>query len=158
MSAHPSAPARSVVVQNWGMADMENPITPLEEDTCWGYLASQEVGRLATARDGQPEIFPINYCVDGQSVVFRTAEGSKLQELTDNALVAFEVDGWDDDKGWSVVIKGEATVITDERELQLADHMPLKPWVPTVKKHYVRITPGELTGRTFAFGDEPTQA
>ncbi|GAA1397086.1 pyridoxamine 5'-phosphate oxidase family protein [Luteococcus peritonei] len=136
------------------MADT-NPITTIEEDTCWGYLASQEVGRLATAKEGQPEIFPINYCVDGQSVVFRTASGSKLQELTDNEHVAFEVDGWDEEGGWSVVIKGNAAEITDERELALADKMPLRPWVPTVKRHYVRITPDEITGRGFTFGPEP---
>lgn len=140
---------------NGPMADT-NPITPVEEDTCWGYLASQEVGRLATASEGQPEIFPINYCVDGQSVVFRTASGSKLTELTANAQVAFEVDGWTEEGGWSVVLKGTAAEITDERELALADKMPLLPWVPTVKRHYVRITPEELTGRRFAFGPEPT--
>jgi len=142
---------------NWPMADMEHPMTEIEEDTCWGYLASQEVGRLATARDGQPEIFPINYCVDGQSIVFRTASGSKLQELTDNALVAFEVDGWNDDGGWSILLKGEAAEITSEHELALADKMPLMPWVPTVKRHYVRITPSSLSGRSFHFGPEPTR-
>ena len=142
--------------KNWAMADT-NPITTIEEDTCWGYLASQEVGRLATAKDGQPEIFPINYCVDGQSVVFRTASGSKLQELTDNEHVAFEVDGWNDEGGWSVVIKGNAAEITDPGELALADKMPLRPWVPTVKPFYVRITPDELTGRRFTFGPEPKQ-
>lgn len=138
------------------MLDNTNPISVIEEDSCWGYLASQEVGRLATAQDGQPEVFPINYCVDGQSVVFRTAEGSKLTELTLNSRVAFEVDGWTDEGGWSVVIKGEASEITDERELQLAEKMPLLPWVPTVKKHYVRVTPTEISGRGFAFGPEPT--
>lgn len=139
-----------------GMADMENPITEIPEDTCWGYLASQEVGRLATAKDGQPEIFPVNYHVDGQSIVFRTASGSKLQELTENALVAFEVDGWNDDGGWSILIKGDAAEITDETELALADKMPLRPWVPTIKRHYVRVTPTQLSGRAFYFGPEPT--
>lgn len=137
------------------MADMENPMTEIEEDTCWGYLASQEVGRLATAKDGKPEIFPINYCVDGQSIVFRTAGGSKLQELTENGHVAFEVDGWTVDGGWSILIKGVAEEITNAAELALADKMPLKPWVPTVKRHYVRVTPDQLSGRSFYFGPEP---
>ncbi|GAB2487937.1 pyridoxamine 5'-phosphate oxidase family protein [Luteococcus sediminum] len=132
-----------------------NPITIIEEDTCWGYLASQEVGRLATAKDGQPEIFPINYCVDGQSIVFRTASGSKLQELSENAHVAFEVDGWNDEGGWSIVLKGDASEITSAHELALADKMPLKPWVPTVKSHYVRVVPSEISGRGFTFGPEP---
>ncbi|MEL4503970.1 pyridoxamine 5'-phosphate oxidase family protein [Luteococcus sp. H138] len=138
------------------MADMENPMTEIQEDTCWGYLASQEVGRLATAKDGQPEIFPVNYHVDGQSIVFRTASGSKLKELTENAHVAFEVDGWTVDGGWSILIKGDAAEITDEDELAMADKMPLRPWVPTIKRHYVRVTPSQLSGRSFYFGPEPT--
>lgn len=138
------------------MAENENPITVIEEDTCWGYLASVKVGRLATAKDGQPEIFPVNYEVDGQSIVFRTAPGSKLQELTDNAHVAFEVDGWNEQGGWSILIKGDAEKITDEAELALAEKMPLRPWVPTVKPFYVRVTPHEMTGRSFTFGPEPT--
>lgn len=132
-----------------------NPVTIIEEDTCWGYLASQEVGRLATAKDGQPEIFPINYCVDGQSIVFRTASGSKLQELVKNAHVAFEIDGWNEEGGWSIVIKGDASEITSAHELALADKMPLKPWVPTVKSHYVRVVPSDISGRAFTFGPEP---
>ena len=137
------------------MADMDNPITVIEEDTCWGYLAANEVGRLATAHDSQPEIFPINYCVDGQSIVFRTASGSKLTEVDENHLVAFEVDGWNDEGGWSVGLKGHAEEITDPAELALADKMPLRPWVPTAKRHYVRVEATEISGRTFAFGPEP---
>ncbi|MGO4958064.1 pyridoxamine 5'-phosphate oxidase family protein [Luteococcus sp. Sow4_B9] len=136
------------------MADKDTPMTDISEDTCWGYLASQEVGRLATARDGQPEIFPINFCVDGQSIVFRTASGSKLQELTDNAHVAFEVDGWTEDGGWSILIKGTAEEITSVDELALAEKMPLMPWVPTRKSHFVRVTPDTLSGRSFWFGPE----
>ena len=134
------------------MTENVNPVTVIEEDTCWGYLASVKVGRLATARDGQPEIFPVNYEVDGPSIVFRTAEGSKLQELTENAHVAFEADGWNDQGGWSILIKGDAEKITDERELDLCEKMPLRPWVNTEKPYYVRVTPNEMTGRSFAFG------
>ncbi|HSN43920.1 MAG TPA: pyridoxamine 5'-phosphate oxidase family protein, partial [Propionibacteriaceae bacterium] len=31
------------------MADMEHPMTEIPTDYCWGYLAGQEVGRLATS-------------------------------------------------------------------------------------------------------------
>lgn len=31
-----------------------------------------------------PEIFPINYYVDGESVIFRSAEGSKMDLLALN--------------------------------------------------------------------------
>lgn len=136
------------------MAHSDSPVTTLTEDSCWGLLASLEVGRLATVDGDHPEIFPINYVVDGPSIVFRTAEGSKLDELVNNSHVAFEVDTWDLHGGRSVVLKGTASEITADDELARARALPLRPWVPTVKTHFVRITASEVTGRVFRFGPE----
>ncbi len=138
------------------MANSDSPVSTLSEDSSWGLLAALEVGRLATVDGDQPEIFPINFVIDGLSVVFRTATGSKLANLTENAHVAFEADTWDLDGGRSVVIKGTASVITDEDELRRAQALPLNPWVPTVKTHFVRVTPSDIQGRIFRFGPEPT--
>lgn len=132
--------------------DSTDPITPLEEDSAWGYLDSSEVGRLATALGEQPDIFPVNYVVDGQSVVFRTAEGTKLAEVVLNHHVAFEADGWDEKGGWSVVLRGKAERITDPEELDRAEKLPLRPFVNTVKTNFVRIS-GTITGRYFRFGN-----
>lgn len=134
------------------MADNINPVSVLEEDSCWGFLAGTEVGRLATAVLNVPEIFPVNFCLDGESVVFRSASGTKLDELTQNHAVTFEADGWDGDGGWSVVIHGSAELITDQIELARAAKMPLRPWIATDKPNYVRIVPDTITGRTFVFG------
>ncbi len=137
------------------MVDSSNPVTVLEESRCWDLLASQEVGRLATAVQGFPEIFPVNFVVDGESIVFRTAEGSKLLELVINAHVCFEVDGWTDNGGWSVVLKGSASVVPSGEEHDVVEALPLRPWVPTVKTNFVRVTPTEVTGRRFEFGPDP---
>ncbi|WP_027587160.1 pyridoxamine 5'-phosphate oxidase family protein [Acidipropionibacterium thoenii] len=139
------------------MSSMDSPMTVVEEDTCWGYLDTAEVGRLATSADNQPQIFPVNYVVDGLSVVFRTAAGTKLDEMVRNSAVAFEADGWSEQGGWSVVIRGTAEVITSPEELALCEKMPLRPWVPTVKKTWVRVQASSISGRTFAFGPEPTE-
>lgn len=133
------------------MAD-NNPISVLEEDTAWGYLAGAEVGRIATSKSDVPEIFPVNFALDGESVVFRSAAGTKLDELTSNASVVFEADGWDGNGGWSVIIHGKAEVITGEDELARADKMPLRPWIDTDKPNFVRIVPDAISGRTFVFG------
>ena len=114
------------------------------------YKRQAEVGRLATSVNNQPEVFPVNYVVDGQSIVFRTAAGSKLEDIVTNNRVAFEADGWTEEAGWSVVLRGKAEIITDDAELALCDKMPLLPWVPTVKRNYVRVEADQITGRTFA--------
>lgn len=129
-------------------------MTKLEEDTAWGFLAGAEVGRIATSKDNVPEIFPVNFCLDGESVVFRSAEGTKLDDLLFNASVVFEADGWDGDGGWSVIIHGNAELITDAAELQRAEKMPLRPWIDTVKPNFVRIVPERVSGRTFVFGPQ----
>lgn len=138
------------------MNSADSPITVIGEDTCWGYLVTAEVGRLATSGQTQPEIFPVNYVVDGPSIVFRTAEGSKLEDILRSNAAAFEADGWTNDGGWSVVLRGRAGVITDPDELARCAKMGLRPWIPTVKNNWVRIQPDSITGRTFTFGPEPS--
>ncbi|MGL4831923.1 MAG: pyridoxamine 5'-phosphate oxidase family protein [Propionibacteriaceae bacterium] len=133
----------------------DNPVSEILEAKCWDFLGSVAVGRLATAADNQPTIYPLNYVVDGESVVFRSAEGSKLSQLTENDIVAFEADGWDEQTGWSVIIKGHGEIISDPAELARAERLPLLPWIPTMKSNFVRITAEEISGRRFSFGADP---
>jgi nitroimidazol reductase NimA-like FMN-containing flavoprotein (pyridoxamine 5'-phosphate oxidase superfamily) len=97
----------------------------------------------------------VNYALDGRSIVFRTAEGSKLTELVINDEVLFEVDDHTADEAWSVVIRGHAQRLETSDEVQAADELPLTPWIPTLKYNYVRVTPDSLSGRWFRRGPEP---
>lgn len=120
-------------------------------------LAGHKLGRLVTCVDRHVEIFPINFLVDGRDIIFRTAEGSKLFTLTINSSVAFEIDGWDGTGGWSVIARGPAVEVTASRDVARLETLPLRPWVPTVKTHWVRISPTEISGRQFTFGPEPAR-
>jgi uncharacterized protein len=133
----------------------EGSVETMNEEDCWNLLARNELGRLAVAVSGEPEIFPVNYVVDGPAVLFRTAPGSKLAELTVNPRVAFEVDEYDETFGASVVLKGVARRLELQREIDEADALPLTPWIPTLKYRWVRIAPASITGRRFARGPEP---
>lgn len=138
------------------MSDDQEPIVPLSEAEAWELLKSQRVGRLATSVSQQPEIFPVNFVVDGETIVFRTAAGSKLLELATNSKVAFEVDSWDADLGgWSVVTTGEAERVDAFGEIERLETLPLKPWVPTVKTNFVKVTVTSINARKFTFGEEP---
>jgi hypothetical protein len=123
----------------------------LEANECWELLRSDEVGRLAVAVDGQPDIFPINYVVDHGTVVFRTAEGTKLAAAVLGRGVAFEVDGYEPGRGeaWSVVVKGRATEINRVLDVVDATDLPLFPWHTAPKPRFVRIAPELVTGRRF---------
>ena len=130
-------------------------ITVLDEDQCWNLLTESVMGRLALSVDGEPEIFPINAYAREGKILFRTGEGTKLSEIAVNGRVAFETDGFTSKIGWSVVAKGTARILTGTNEIQQADQLPLKPWVPTLKMNYVEIDVTEISGRRFHFGPEP---
>lgn len=131
--------------------DFGSGVVELELSACWALLRSAEVGRLAVSVGDRPEIFPVNYVVDHGSVVFRTAEGTKLAGSVLDAAVAFEIDGYDPDAGeaWSVVINGHGREITQLHDLIDTTDLPLFPWHAEPKHRFVRIEPDEVTGRRF---------
>ncbi len=89
------------------------------------------------------------------TVLFRTAEGTKLFSTVMNDKVLFEVDDHNVVGGWSVIIRGTARVLSSSDEIHEAERAQLLPWVATEKLRFVRITPHELSGRRFVFGPEP---
>ena len=126
-------------------------MTVLSMDSCLDLLRNETVGRLAVSIRELPDIFPINYVVDRGSIVFRTAEGTKLAAAVLGKGVAFEVDGLDAELGeaWSVVVKGHAVEIERMYDLLDALDLPLFPWHSSPKHRFVRIEPVEITGRSF---------
>jgi len=114
-------------------------------------MASEDVGRLVVVDGGRPLIFPVNYALDGEAPVFRTASGTKLWAST-HSPVAFEVDCLDKKtkSGWSVVVNGIAQEVTpfDRTDLQYrVAGLPMEPWAPGEKPSFVRIEPRVITGR-----------
>ena len=92
----------------------------LDRATCLELLAHHGfVGRLGFVVDGRPIILPVNYIVDGDSVVFCTASGTKLNTIRGGANVAFEVDDSVPlhHSGWSVLVQGHADLVTDPADL-----------------------------------------
>ena len=100
---------------------MDEPVRELDRDECRELLKTAQLGRLATAAGGEPDIFPVNFHSDGDTILIRTAPGTKLLELTVHSAVAFEIDGWDDDGAWSVVAHGRA------RQLELQSEIDVTP-------------------------------
>ena len=131
--------------------DMSTPGTEyLTEAECWSRLDRHVVARLAVDIAGRPDIFPINYVVDGGSIVFRSGAGTKLAGAVLGRHVAIEIDGLDvDGTVWSVVVKGIAHEITEMTERFEIEELPLYPWITSHKPNFVRIEPHLTTGRRF---------
>lgn len=121
----------------------------LSTETCWELLETTPVGRVVVMVEGAPEVYPVNFVVDGQSVAFRSAPGSKLRGLERFPTTCFEADVIDPDAhtGWSVMVKGRAVDVARSDERSRLTSMPLTLWTAGVKDHWVRIRPTEVTGR-----------
>lgn len=141
------------------MMDHQNPskdeVAALSPAECWEKLSRQELGRIVTHVGDTIDIFPINYVTDHETLVFRTAEGSKLLELTVNENVLFEIDDYTESEAWSVVVRGHAHRLETTDQVEHADTPALQPWIPTLKYNYVRVDPTTLSGRAFHRGPEP---
>jgi uncharacterized protein len=137
------------------MAPDTQPISILSETECWSLLGTVALGRLVTSVGGQPKIVPVNFVVQHRSVLFRTAEGTKLVSAAINNQVLFQANGYTFDEGWSVIVKGIARVPRTDDELEEARRAWLFPWTAAPKPHFVRIRPLSVTGRRFVFDPEP---
>jgi nitroimidazol reductase NimA-like FMN-containing flavoprotein (pyridoxamine 5'-phosphate oxidase superfamily) len=120
----------------------------LDRDQCVALLERSSLARIAVVISGQPLVFPVNFTLDGDAVVFRSDEGTKLHAAR-NGPVAFECDGVDGryHTGWSVLGTGEAEEVVNEAELARLARLPLGPWCPGPKSTWLRIRPRALTGR-----------
>lgn len=138
------------------MSTDRHGITELNVHDCWDMLRQADVGRIAMCIHEEPQVFPINFVVDRGSVVFRTAQGTKLVGAVEGRIVAFETDGYDPDAGeaWSVIIKGRAVEIERNHDLFEVMHLPLFPWHAGRKHHFVRIDPQVVSGRRFRVADK----
>ena len=82
-------------------------ISELDADECMSLLRPAHFGRVGFVSDGVPVILPVNYVLDGNTIVFRTDPGLKLAEIP-MRHVAFEIDNATDADAWSVLVQGFA--------------------------------------------------
>jgi nitroimidazol reductase NimA-like FMN-containing flavoprotein (pyridoxamine 5'-phosphate oxidase superfamily) len=132
----------------WDHDEGTGTAAELSEQECWTELRRASFGRLGYHLAGEVDIVPISIVVDGGSIVFRTAEGSKLLGLHMSGDVVLEVDDVAGASATSVVARGRARVLSgadEERALAL----PLGTWTPHWTGTFVAIDVREVTGRRF---------
>ena len=115
---------------------------------CLELLAEHKVGRIAFVDVDGPLMIPVNYALDGDTVLVATSAFSNLAQSATGARVAFEVDESDDytESGWSVLVRGAAERVSYDELPHDAVARPY-PWVEGTRTFVLRITPREITGR-----------
>ncbi|WP_306191518.1 MULTISPECIES: pyridoxamine 5'-phosphate oxidase family protein [unclassified Streptomyces] len=127
----------------------------LDRQECLRLLAKVPVGRVVYTRQALPAVLPINFSLDTDAaVVLRTSPGSELVRAIDGVVVAFEADEFDaaTRSGWSVVVTGRATVVTDPAEHERLSRVGPDSWMPVREAVFVRIESKMVTGRELGAG------
>jgi nitroimidazol reductase NimA-like FMN-containing flavoprotein (pyridoxamine 5'-phosphate oxidase superfamily) len=127
----------------------------LDEAECLRLISPGGIGRLAfTGRYGL-SVFPVNYKLHEEAIVFRTAQDSPTGEDLRTGIahaeyqVAFEIDQIDPvtRDGWSVLIHGPAHHMSSDAERAAVLESGVEPWPGGSREHAIRITPITVTGR-----------
>src|SRR4051794_14776443 len=129
------------------LIDDRTGIEIITEDECLRLLAEDEIGRLAIIDGGAPVMFPVNYQLDGRTIVFRTAPGTKL-EGGPRAPASFEIDSFDraTKAGWSVLAAGRLEEV-DVYDVKGETQLRVQPWADGTRERWMRLRPTRITGR-----------
>jgi nitroimidazol reductase NimA-like FMN-containing flavoprotein (pyridoxamine 5'-phosphate oxidase superfamily) len=127
----------------------------LDREDCLALLRDESVGRVALTARALPVVLPVNFALMEDDIVWRSAQGTKLNDASAGFVVAFEADHYDPERkfGWSVMIQGLAHVIEDAEELARARELPLESWaLEGAADRYVRLVPNVVTGTRIRHG------
>jgi nitroimidazol reductase NimA-like FMN-containing flavoprotein (pyridoxamine 5'-phosphate oxidase superfamily) len=115
-------------------------------------LASHPFGRVAVLVNGCPMIFPVNHhVVDGDTIVFRSEEVSRLTDPRCAISMSLEVDGIDDaGQLWSVTITGAGRDIVPAERARLHE-LGLESSAAGHETPWIQIRPETVTGRRFGW-------
>jgi nitroimidazol reductase NimA-like FMN-containing flavoprotein (pyridoxamine 5'-phosphate oxidase superfamily) len=139
-------------------AEPETQLVEVERDECLRLLAATDLGRLAVNVPGWPPLIrPVNYVFDerSNSVVFRSARGSKFTSLVMSGEAAFEIDAIEPagHSGWSVIVVGVAEEVTNAADVHRLEQLGLRPLAPGSKPHWIRIRANVVSGRRIVVVD-----
>jgi nitroimidazol reductase NimA-like FMN-containing flavoprotein (pyridoxamine 5'-phosphate oxidase superfamily) len=123
------------------------PIDHLSEDEAWDIIRTTQIGRVATGREGAPDVHPVTYVLHNWKIYFRTETESRLRAETNERLVAFEAAYQMMRHIYSTVALGVARTLTDTEVTTLLDQLPIVQHAPDQEYVWMEIDPNEVRGR-----------
>jgi hypothetical protein len=111
----------------------------LEIGTCLSLLARTSIGRVGLVIGPLPFIYPARYDMSGGHILFGVSIDQVASAL-DDAVVALQADGYDEDKGshWTVLAIGPATSV-ETRSESVPGHL-------RSERHVFRLRPKMISG------------
>ncbi len=112
-------------------------------------LGTASLGRVVFTLFALPAIRPVNHIVEDDKIVIRTHLGAAIASAVDGTgtVVAYEADMIDPDDhlGWSVIVVGRASLVTDPGEI-IRYQQALRPWVSGDLDQVIVITADMVDG------------
>jgi nitroimidazol reductase NimA-like FMN-containing flavoprotein (pyridoxamine 5'-phosphate oxidase superfamily) len=125
----------------------EYPIEHLSDEDAWNLVQANQIGRIASARQGAPDIYPVSYLVHNWKIYFRTGIESRLRKDIEGNLVAFEAAQQMDRDFSSTVILGMVRVLAEAEASRMLDQLPIVEFAPKSDYIWMEIDPSEVRGR-----------
>ena len=123
-------------------------LVEIDRKECLRLLATGTIGRIVFTEAAMPAAHPVNYLLDGEEVLFRTADGRTFA-ATHRTVVGFQADDLDPvtRTGWSVLGVGHAYEVIDPERLATLDGAMPESWALGRAGHVVAVPMQHLTGR-----------
>ena len=124
-------------------------LEPLDRDECVRRLEAHGLGRIGAIVAGRPVVYPINYTIFEDAILFRTRRGGEIDSVPEGQLMALEIDGTDYlyHEGWSVLVVGPCSPVNGAATNEQLRHVHLSPWADQKRDRYVRIPLQMVSGR-----------
>ncbi len=129
----------------------------VERSECLRLLKTVPIGRIGLSLNALPVVLPVNFVLRDDTIIVRTAPGTKLSAAMSNAVVAFEADQFVPitHTGWSVLVQGVSRVLRDPAEIEAARQLPLRPWANEATDWFMAISTEVVNGRRVRSWDRP---
>jgi uncharacterized protein len=119
-----------------------------DRSTCLALLVRGRLGRLVFTDRALPDVLPVHYRMDGETILMKLAIGSPAARGARGTVVAFTVDEFDDTarSGWSVTAVGSAEEIIEFEPRARASLDGLTSWQGVSEIAVFTITTERLSG------------
>lgn len=135
-----------------------NEIVELTVEECLSLLRTRVAGRIAMTTPSGLGIFPVNYSIVDDRIIFRTLPYGVIANSVHGTEVAFQIDHTDEDqqRGWSVLAVGTCTRVEDPADVRrIKEEWDPEPWAAGQRNLYFWVDWRNLTGRQVGMPSRP---
>lgn len=122
-------------------------IEKLDDENTWAIIQENQIGRIASSREGAPDIYPVSFIVHDWKIYLRTGADSRLRRETDGKLVAFETATQTPETFSSAVCLGVFSTVTDPIQIAELEKQLILKFSREDECVWMMLAPHELRGR-----------